>query len=93
MKKIVLLVAVVSVSGKMFASVNPSVPKVFRTFDKVNLLEDSVFMKTEEGDCYARICKTISIDQGDGISVEYKQCSDWEKIDCSDKKEEEAPIV
>lgn len=90
MKKIILATALVLTSSYAFASIGNTLeaPKQNTLDEKISIIKldehtvmEIKFNKTLDT-CYARVCKTISVDQGDGTSVEVKQCSDWQQVPC-----------
>lgn len=97
MKKVILsvILAATSTSGVVFASTSPT-PRASETFTKISSLGRSMFMRLESDkaldSCYGRVCKVVSIDQGDGTSTEYKRCSEWTQIPCPIDEEEDPTI-
>ncbi len=89
-KKIILATALVLTSSYAFATIGNTIeaPKQNTLDEKISIikLDDNTVMEIKFnkilGTCYARVCKTISIDQVDGTSVEVKQCSDWQQVSC-----------
>lgn len=90
MKKIIIASALLMTSSFAFAHDNGTmeIPKQQASDEVISIikLNKNTIMEVKFDKkldtCYVRVCKTVSVDQGDGTSVEVKQCSDWQQVPC-----------
>jgi len=97
MKKLFLTLSVVTTSITFANTVKivDSYPIVQNTKEKshILLLSPNTYLEIRYNKlldtCYARVCKIVYIDKGDGTSIEVKKCSEWEEVKCPVKESHE----